>query len=171
MRAFVKSGLAVMAVAFFAVSSASDAENLPAPQGPVILTVSGHIANTTDGETAKFDRSLLEGLGVTRITTDTPWYDEAVTFEGVLARRLLDYVGADGKTVVATALNQYSAEIPLSDFQDKGVLLALKVNGEYLAIRDKGPIFIIYPFNQNETLRNETYFARSVWQVKDLKIK
>ena len=41
--------------------------------------------------------------------------------------------------------------------------------GNRFSIRDKGPLFIIYPFDQDESLRNETYFARSVWQLKELR--
>lgn len=171
MHAFLKTALAALAMSALAFLPSALAENLPEPEGRVILTVSGNIGKTTDGSVARFDREQLENLGVSTVRTDTPWYDDTVTFEGVLAEKLLDHVGATGQVVVATALNQYQAEIPLSDFLKKGVLLALKADGDYLAIRDKGPIFIIYPFDSDSSLRNETHFARSVWQVKELKIK
>lgn len=166
----LRSGLvALAALACLPLSAVAD--NLPQPTGRIILSVSGNIERTTDGEVAQFDRDLLEQVGLDQIRTSTPWYDDIVTFEGVLAARLLDHLGADGKQVIAIALNDYRAEIPLSDFVEKGVLLALKVNGDYLSVRDKGPIFIIYPFDSNEDLRNETHFVRSVWQLKALEIK
>ena len=108
---------------------------------------------------------MLEAIGTTSLTTTNPWYDGPVTFEGILARDLMDHLGARGQTVTVSALNNYQAEVPVSDFREIGVLLALKADGEYLSVRDKGPIFIIYPFDDDEGLRNETYFARSVWQV------
>lgn len=167
----LKTGFVVLMLGAVVYLPNAFAKDLPEPEGPVILTVSGKIAHVTDGKIAEFDRQLLEELGTSTIRTTTPWHDGITTFEGVSAQRLMDHVGADGNVVVATALNQYQAEIPLSDFRDKGVLLALKAEGEYLSIRDKGPIFIIYPFDQDETLRNEMHYARSVWQVKAFEIK
>ena len=38
------------------------AGNLPSPTGPVVLTVSGRIANTNAGKTAEFDLAMLEAL-------------------------------------------------------------------------------------------------------------
>ena len=37
------------------------------------------------------------------------------------------------------------------------MILALKADGEYLRVRDKGPIVVIYPFDQNPDLKNRIY--------------
>ena len=39
-----------------------------------------------------------------------------------------------------------------------------------MSIRDKGPIFMIYPFDKNPELYNEKYFSRSVWQIKSIEV-
>ena len=41
---------------------AAGAGNLPSPTGPVVLTVTGRIANTNAGKTAEFDLAMLEAL-------------------------------------------------------------------------------------------------------------
>ena len=45
---------------------------LPSPAGSVILTVSGKIAHTNDGDSAKFDRAMLESLGQSELAVTTP---------------------------------------------------------------------------------------------------
>lgn len=147
------------------------AGTLPAPQGNVILTISGKIANTNaEGQTAAFDRAALEAMGLSSFTTRTPWYPNPVTFEGVPAARVMEAVGAAGTTATAVALNDYSTEIPLSDFTRYNVLFALKRDGSYMPVRDKGPIFIVYPYDTDPILHSRAYYGRSAWQVSRITI-
>ena len=39
-----------------------------------------------------------------------------------------------------------------------------------MSVRDKGPIFVIYPFDEAPELYNETYFGRSVWQAVSVEV-
>lgn len=162
--------IAAVALLLGPVSAWADSA-LPEPTGKPVLTVSGSIDNTNDGSTAVFDVAGLESLGMIQVTTSTPWHDGVVTFEGVSAAALFDRLGAHGEVVVATALNDYSVTIPMSDFTELGVILALKVDGEYMPVRDKGPLFIIYPYDSDPALRTEEIFGRSVWQLAKLEIR
>jgi len=147
------------------------AQSLPAPQGDVILTVSGRIAVTNIGNTAQFDRDMLEKLGQAEITTVTPWFDGESTFTGTPLSTLLQAVGAEGETIKAIALNDYETDVPLTDAWDSDVILATKLNGEIMTVRDKGPIFIIYPYSSSVRFQTQTYYARSAWQVMKLVIR
>lgn len=143
---------------------------LPSPKDKVILTVSGKITVFNDGNTAKLDRDMLEALGQASFTTSTPWYDAPVTFSGVPMVKLMQAVGARGETVVAAALNDYETKIPISDFAQFGVLLALKRNGEYMPVREKGPLFIVYPYDSDAELKSQKYYGRSAWQLARLTV-
>ncbi|WP_112663393.1 molybdopterin-dependent oxidoreductase [Microvirga flavescens] len=151
--------------------SAAYADPLPAPTEKPILTIAGNIDTTNKDGTAQFDRAMLLELGLETIETTTPWYNGPVKFEGVSLDKLLKRVGAKGERVVAIALNDYSSEIPMEDFAKHDVILALKRNGEYMPVRDKGPLFIIYPFDSKPELKSQTYYGRSVWQVAKLVVK
>ncbi|WP_128255433.1 oxidoreductase [Falsirhodobacter deserti] len=107
--------------AFGAVANADD---LSVPHGRVILTVSGNIAKTNVGNTAQFDRKMLEDLGMVDVTTATPWHSGRNTFSGVPVAKLLQHVQAQGETIKAVALNDYEVDIPLSDAWKTGVILA-----------------------------------------------
>lgn len=161
-------GAAAMTLGLPSRRSSAQAAPLPQPAGRAILAVSGRIAVTNDGDTARFDRPMLEELGMASFSTMTPWYDGKVTFEGVPMTRLLQRLGAQGETVQAVALNDYSTEIPISDFARHGVLLALKRDGSYLTVRDKGPLFIVYPYDSDPALKSPRYYGRSAWQVARL---
>jgi hypothetical protein len=147
------------------------AEPLPAPTEKPILTISGKIATTNKDGTAQFDRPMLEALGMDTVETTTPWYNGPVKFEGVSIAKLLKQVGAAGERISIVALNDYSSEIPMEDVSRYNVILAVKRNGEYMPVRDKGPLFIIYPFDANPELKSQTYYSRSVWQVAKIVVK
>jgi hypothetical protein len=147
------------------------AASLPDPTDKPILTVTGKISVTNKDGTAQFDRAMLEALGETSFSTSTPWYKEPVKFEGVPMAKLLDAVGATGDRIVSIGLNDYSAEMPMEDARKFGVILALKRDGEYMTVRDKGPIFIVYPFDSNPDLKVQKYYSRSVWQVARIEVK
>jgi hypothetical protein len=126
---------------------------LAPPGGPPILTISGAITQTNAPGEAVFDREMLEALGYETIVTKTPWYDGKASFAGVRLDQLLALVGASGKSVTAHALNDYVTVIPMEDFARYGVILALKKDGAYMSIREKGPLFIMYPFDSTRELQ------------------
>lgn len=144
---------------------------IPAPKDTVILTVTGKIEHHNGGGSARLDASMLQALPARVTATATPWYPRKTTFEGPLGSALLDMVGAKGTTLRVTALNDYAVDIPAEDFRKWPVILATKVDGKAIPVREKGPIFVIYPFDQEPGLYNEVYFGRSAWQVKSIDIR
>lgn len=144
---------------------------LPIPDGEVILSIEGKIDRTNAEDTAQFDRAMLEHIGTTSFVTSTPWYDDLVKFEGVPLDALLETVGANGTEMTAIALNDYRATLPIADIGEHGAILALKMDGKYMEIRDKGPLFIVYPYDSDPALAAQEYYARSVWQVSRLVIR
>jgi hypothetical protein len=161
----------IFAVLAFVLSiSPALAGALPAPAGQPILTISGLIDNTNAGQTAVLDRAMLDALPGRTTTTATPWYDGKVSFTGPLGSELLKLVGAHGTMVKVTAVDDYSSEIPLQDFLDSPVIFADMLNAKPMSLRDKGPLFIIYPFDIRPDFYNEAYFGKSVWQIKALEV-
>jgi hypothetical protein len=147
------------------------ASGLAAPTGPVILTISGNISLTNAGDVAEFDRAMIEAIAPTRVQTMTPWTEGVPVFEGPMLRGLIEYVGGTGVQIKATALNDYSAVIPMSDIQQYDIVLAMKQDDKTLRVRDKGPFFVVYPFSQNPSLNTEVIHNRSVWQVKSITVE
>ena len=141
------------------------------PVGPVILTVSGNIERVGSSPVVRLDRAMLEALGTTTLKTTTVWTSGEVVFEGVLVRDVLQALGAQGREVVATALNDYVATLPLQELYQYPVMLAFKMNGEYLQIKDKGPLWLVYPRDQFPELRNSMTDKKWVWQLSELEVR
>jgi hypothetical protein len=166
-----KRALGALAILAALIAGPSTAGPLKMPADKPILTISGSIQSTNKDGAALFDRAMLESLGMVNVETTTPWHNGRVKFEGVSLDKLMKHVGANGKRVVAVALNDYSTEIPIEDFAKYGAILALKRDGEYMPVKDKGPLFIIYPYDSKPELKSQTYYGRSAWQVAKLVVK
>jgi hypothetical protein len=169
-RQLVVTGAVLTRVGLLGAAAAA-ADALPAPQDQVILTVTGAIGATNAPERAEFDRQMLELLGVRVVRTWTPWTEGVNEFAGVLARDLMRAVGATGSEALATALNDFQAAIPVSDFHSYDVLLATRMNGTTLTVRDKGPLWVIYPWSDHPELDDLVTRRKSVWQLRHLHIQ
>jgi len=160
-------GVVVMALVTL---GAVKAEDLPKPAGDIVLTVTGAIGVHNAGDRAEFDLPMLEALPKHEIRTTTPWTDGVTSFEGFALKDLLDTVKASGNSVHAIALNDYATDIPVSD-ADLGVVIAYRVNGDYISVREKGPLWVIYPFDGQPDLKSETIYGRSIWQLATLELR
>ena len=166
---FLRALVVVACLPFAGVALA--AEPLAAPAGEPILTVSGAITVTNEGETAVLDRAMLEELSPVTIETSTIWTDGVQTFTGVPLKTILDRLGAEGTMIAASALNDYTVEIPVSDAVEGGPILAYAQNGNPLSVRDKGPLWLIYPYDSSSDYQTEVIYARSIWQLARMEVK
>lgn len=141
------------------------AEQLPAPTGPVLLTVSGDVSNETSKGVVELDMAALEALEPVVFSTSTIWMDDAVEFTGVPLRALLAYAGAEGETVSAVALNDYKVDIPVSEIDPDVPVVAYLMDGEVMSPRGKGPLWIVYPYDEDAKYRSEVIYSRSIWQL------
>lgn len=142
---------------------------LPQPEGAVLLSISGKIRHTNRQNQAVFDRAMLQALPQQTTHTLTPWSEGVNRYQGPLGSALIQAVGAEQASMMRiTALNDFSAEIPVSDFLNYPVILALQKNDRYLRIRDRGPLFVIYPFDDHPELKTELHYNRSVWQIRSI---
>ena len=104
-------------------------------------------------------------------TTRTPWFDRPVQFTGPLLADVLAAVKAQGRSIRASAINDYTITLPFADASAHQVIVARLLDGKPMAVRDKGPLFVIYPFDSDAALRTSVYYERSIWQLKSLDVR
>jgi len=139
------------------------------PTGRVILTLSGAVDETNSREEIQFDLARLNQLPQYYVTTHNPWTKGRHTYQGFSAIDLFSHLSIYNTTLQVTALNEYMTEIPLSDFVNNGAIFATHIDGQPMSVRNLGPIMVIYPFDENENLKSEMYYGRSIWQVDRIK--
>ena len=140
-----------------------------------LLVITGKIAktNSPDGKSYTFDYAALSQLQPTVIETTTQWTSKA-KFKGPLMRDLLKFVGAkaDAKTVLVNTLDNYPVTIPVSDFNKWRVVLAYEQDGKRLTVATKGPLWIMYPIDEDPAhLDTHVIAGRLAWAVNAIDVR
>lgn len=144
---------------------------LEAPSGPVILTVTGEISeHNTGDQKAEFDLAMLQQLPAHEISTHNPWEEGLHHYVGFHPKDLLELTRGQGSYLRFIASNQYITEIPITDFTQWDAVVAYKMDGKPIAVRNKGPLMVVFNFDKHPELENEVYYGRSIWQIKTLQI-
>lgn len=143
---------------------------LARPRGPVVLTVTGRLRRSNLPGGAALDLAMLEQMGREEIRTTTIWTEGVQVFTGVPLAALLECLGAEGRLLRAWAVNDYLAEMPMADARAPGPLIAYALNGEPMSVRDKGPLWLVFPYDAHVRWQSEEIYARSVWQLARIEL-
>ncbi|MGX9355815.1 molybdopterin-dependent oxidoreductase [Roseobacteraceae bacterium S113] len=168
MRAIATLTVTLLFMAWSSV--AAIAETLATPEAEIVLSVSGGISETNADNKAVFDMDMLREMPSETITTTTIWTEGEQVFVGVPLKVLLDKVGAGGSVILASAINDYTIEIPTDSLSDAAPIVAYLQNGEDMPRREKGPLWIVYPYDSGPEFRTEVVYSRSIWQLDRLEL-
>lgn len=147
--------------------------DIPVPVDDVVLTVDGKISNTNSGDSAQFDMATLESIGVVKYDVNDPFAKKQIVYSGVLLSQLLDIVGADSSATTLTlkALDDYSADMKISDASKWPVLVATQADGAYMPVDKSGPLISVWPFNDFPEIDHITYDALWLWSLSNITVK
>ena len=142
-------------------------------KGPVVLTITGDIEDTNRPASqeaqdpffayhdrsftaaAEFDRAMLESLGMQSIDIEVDTLIEPVQLEGPWLSDVLKAVGGEGKDITVLALDGFASEISAADLERFDWLLALKQDGRYLGLGQRGPTWLVYSRRDGKPLTEE----------------
>lgn len=161
---------AIITAAFTFCLTSAQAEELATPTGEIVLTISGNIAQTGPEGTAQFDMEMLQALPQRSFESSTIWTQGETSFVGVPLSVLLEQIGAEGETIRATAINDYAVEIPVDSISAQNPIVAYEMDGAAMSRRQKGPLWIVYPFDSDTKYQTEVIYSRSIWQLDRLEI-
>ncbi len=147
------------------------AVSMPAPEGPVVLTVTGALPVTNAPDAASFDLALLAEIGEASFHTSTIWTEGTKKFTGTPLKALLDRLQVTAGSLRAIALNDYHADIPVETIDAEAPLLVWAVDGDRLTVRNRGPLWIVYPYDLSDKYRSDQIFSRSVWQLNRIEVR
>jgi len=129
---------------------------------PILISIS---YDEPQGMVFELDINALQSLPLESFDTSTIWTDGIQTFQGVRLKVMLDCLNVESGVLTLIAQNDYSVEIPYDEIDEKGQLLAFARNGDLMTLRDKGPIWLVYPYDQNPIYQTEKAYSRSIWQL------
>ena len=153
-------------------------------RGPIILTISGNVANPSRGPVgdsdkffaynevefaaaAQFDYAALQGIGMTTVKADFPMGGDVHEYQGPLLADVLAAAGATGSTVTVKALDGYQVDLDLAEAVANGAVIALKRDGMPFAIGDYGPTHLVFPRAERADLAemNDDTWIYSIYYI------
>ena len=132
----------------------------------VILTVQ----TREGGQSVTFTDAELMALPQESFETETIWTEGVVAFSGPSLKSVLEHAGMTLGDVELYAINDYSVVLPLEKLEDGAPIVASRINGAPFSVRDKGPLWVVFPYDDESRYNTEEYFALSVWQLNRLNV-
>lgn len=139
----------------------------PAFAEKVILSIQG------EGIRAPIHLSMdkLKSLPSITVTTETIWTNQKHEYKGVLLSTLLEKASAKGSTLSMTALNDYTIEVPIETLTRHKAFIAYEQDGKEMKIRNKGPLWLLYPFSDAPEINTPFYQSHSIWQLRKIRVR
>jgi hypothetical protein len=142
----------------------------PAMAADALFQLSG-INSKNEAISVEVTRALAEETGLTEIFTKVVSLgEETRKVKGIPARRLLERFDLMGDNLEIVAIDGYAIDVPRADIDNFPTIIALEIDGRPLTVRDKGPAWLIYPVSGFAELDSPEFAARSVWQIKSVKL-
>ncbi|MFH0257441.1 hypothetical protein ACGRL8_10525 [Vibrio rumoiensis] len=134
-------------------------------QSAVLLTL-----ESASGQRISLTREELESLPQTTFTTSTPWTKGIHSYQGPKLNLIIDKLSQPLNGIRIYALNGYSYDIGIKDLQKYPFVLALQQDSKNMTLRNKGPLWVLVPFDQNpKFISDEKLLNQSVWQVNKIR--
>ncbi|RDW12453.1 molybdopterin-dependent oxidoreductase [Paracoccus thiocyanatus] len=110
-----------------------------------------------------------------RIATRTRWTEGVQVFRGPLLRDVLTSGGLTqsdlaGRNLLMKALNDFGTVVPADDAWSYDPVLAREMNGKPMRVRDKGPLWLVYPRDQRPELQSAVRDERWIWQLFEITV-
>lgn len=182
MRRIWMGALAAFAVIGALALSLAPASAGETPKGPVVLTVTGalaepnraafkafhdaflHYHERTFDKAFAFDRQMLAALPAVSIKARAEGWPDGITAAGPRLRDVLDAAGvAQDAALALMALDGFALELSAEDRAAQDWVLAIEVNGRPLGIGDRGPAWLLYDTGQ-EIVGHDAE-AEWIWSV------
>ncbi len=136
----------------------------PAAASALDLTVTVHRPGQAGTATA-ISLAELAAMPQTTVRAITPWTEGVIEFEGVPFADVAARVGVSSGPVALTALNAYQITLDAGQIIADGGVLAMKMDGKTMSVRDKGPIWLVFPSEAHPELAATDNTHMWIWQV------
>lgn len=143
-------------------------------QQPNVLSVLGDIK--LDGHQyhqLDFTLDELQALPQAEINTITPWTTESHRYRGVDLVLWFNQLFENRRinSITLEALNNFSVTVDWSKIKSFTPVLAWQDNGKVMSRRDKGPLWLMLPFDRVPKLQQAEFLHFMAWQIRVIRVQ
>jgi hypothetical protein len=134
----------------------------------VVLSLSGRLARPGPDGRVQLNMAALAALPQRTLRACTRWYVSARLFTRPLLRDVLARAGVTDRRLRMTALNDDRVEVPRQDCETCDLILARLVEGPPIWGREKGPWFVMDPYDHPPHRHTAVCCSRAAWQLRSI---
>lgn len=153
-------------MAFAASAALLAAGPAPAQSAAVVLTVN----DAKSGRVVQFTDDDLMALPQRSFDTGTLWTKGVHSFSGPTLKSVLEAAGVASAELKLSAINNYSVSFPAEWIEDEVPIIANRIDGEPFPVREKGPLWLVFPYDSERRFKSEDVYSLSVWQLKQIDV-
>lgn len=111
----------------------------------------------------------LENMPMYQASLKTYWGMSGV-FQGV---RMSDFlarfkIGKNTKHLVFHALDNYTSALSFGEFSKSSAMLATRLNGQPIALTNKGPFILLWPEKAESALNGTSTLSSWIWSISEI---
>lgn len=136
------------------------------PASDTILTV----VPAPGADPVHYSDADLAAMTTISFSTSTIWTEGIQEFSGPSLATVLQAAGLpDGAgSVRLVALNDYAIDLDIAQIEAAAPIVANRIDGAPFGVRDKGPLWVVFPYDSAPRYRAESVYAVSVWQLRHI---
>ncbi len=101
-----------------------------------------------------------------------PWEKKSAEYTGIWLKDLLAQKAQSGVTSISfKAIDDYRVKIDQATWQKYRILLVTRENGDYIGVRDKGPMRIVFPDYDASKKEYELNLPLWMWMISKIEFK
>lgn len=158
-------GILAFCCAAFCLSGATHADEKAFDFGWDVLEI-----RSFQGKETRLSLDDLDALRQISFTTTTIWTEGEVTFSGPPLRDVLKAGGVMNGHIEMMAYNHYLVDTSLESelIGEDYPIVATRMNGEVFDIADRGPFWLVWPYDSDQRFKEELVYALSIWQLSQI---
>lgn len=120
------------------------------------------------------DMAALDRLPQNDFATETQWTEGEITFSGPPLKEVLELADPEldaGTSVRLIAANQYEVTLDMKLLSEDVPIIATRMNGKTFGTRQNGPLWVVFPYDQDSRYQSEGVYSASIWQLIEIQIE
>jgi hypothetical protein len=157
-------------ISFSKIVNAADIEALKTALPPASTTNSVLVIETPFGK-KQLNLADLERLPMKQSTIRTS-FGMSGTFQGIMLSDLLAAYGlTNTNEITLIASDDYAAVVSKSELRASPALLATRLNGKTIDDPTRGPLILLWPYQEQAALTGEKNDSEWIWSVVKIRAK
>jgi hypothetical protein len=155
-------------VAEVQIGEATAGGPLPAPDGDVILKVTGDLSLPNVDDECHFDADLFDQHAISQ-DLDDPWMGDGLEYRGLTLNKVWELCGGSDEAgaMVMVAKDGMTVEIAAEDLMEWPIMLAYQVDGADLIDDLGGPVKLVFPAEAADTYSQDNW----MWWVVEVQFE